>query len=110
VGLSVKTDPQCIAVDGLTNAAERKLRIHPKEAGHSIEDLPLLSHNAGSDKLSAAEILKSLGLEVNGGGEGAEVWYVGVSEQIGDGHEEAGSLMKTTGALSGEVDGNTTMQ
>ena len=64
VGLSIVIDPQCIALDGLTNAAERKLRIHPKEDGHSIEDLPSLSQSAGSDELSAAEILKSLGLEV----------------------------------------------
>ena len=71
-------------MDGLTNATERKLRIHPKEADHSIEDLPSPSQSAGSDKLSAAEILKSLGLEVNGPGKSAEVWYVGVSEQTGD--------------------------
>jgi hypothetical protein len=35
--------------------------------------------------LNAAEILESLGLEVTGAGKGAEVWFVGTSEQTGGG-------------------------
>lgn len=74
----------------LTNATGHKPRIHPKEIGHSIEDLPSLSQKAAeSDKLSAAEILKSLGLEVIGTGKSAEVWFVGASEQTEDEEMEA---------------------
>lgn len=61
---------------------ERKLRIHPKEAGHSIEDLPSLSlASSGSGELSAEEITKMLGIETRGAGKGAEVWFVGVAGQ-----------------------------
>lgn len=61
---------------------ERKLRIHPKEAGHSIEDLPSLSLeiSQGGD-LSAEEITKMLGIETRCDGNGAEVWFVGVREK-----------------------------
>lgn len=73
-------------MDGLTNATEHKLRIHSKEAAQSIEDLPSLSEEKAieSDKVSAAEILKSLGLEVSGVGKSAELWFVGISEQTED--------------------------
>ena len=72
-------------MDGLTDETEYKQRIHPKEAGHSIEDLPSMSQRVSeSDKLSAAEILKILGLELSGTGKSVEVWFIGANEQTGD--------------------------
>jgi hypothetical protein len=53
--------------------------------------------------LSAAEILRSLGLEVTGAGKGAEVWYVGTSEQTGAEQEEASLFMWTSETPSGEA-------
>lgn len=98
-------------MDGLRNVAECKFRIHPKEAGHSIEGLPSLSHRAAeSDELSAAEILKSLGLEVNGAGKSAEVWFVGVSEQTEDEETEVDVFKGTMGTPAGGTDGGKTMQ
>ncbi|KAM0710800.1 hypothetical protein Q7P35_001538 [Cladosporium inversicolor] len=88
-----------------------KTRIHPKEAGHSIEDLPSLSPRAGEiDKLSAAEILKSLGLEVNGAGKSAEVWFVGVSEQTGDEEMEVNVTTEVMGTPAGGPDGGKQVQ
>lgn len=66
--------------DKTDKSAERKLRIHPKEAGHSIEPLPSLSlASSQGGELSAEEITKRLGIEIRGVGKGAEVWFVGVS-------------------------------
>lgn len=79
---SEPTDLQWDVVSQLTDPTEHKPRIRPKESNHGIEDLPSLSQKAAqSDKLSAAEILKSFGLEVSGAGKGAEVWFVGASEE-----------------------------
>lgn len=111
VGLSIEFGPACVAVDGLTDATERKLRIHPKEAGHSIEDLPSLTQRAAeSDKLSAAEIFESLGLEVSGAGKSAEVWFVGASEQTGDEKMELDVTTEAMGTPAGGSDGGKTMQ
>jgi hypothetical protein len=64
------------------DTAGHKPRIHPKEAGHRIDDLPSQSQvQTESEKLSAAELVKSLGLQVNGVGRNAELWYVGSGEQ-----------------------------
>lgn len=98
-------------MDGLTDATEYKNRVHPKEAGHSIEDLPSMSQRVSeSDKLSAAEILKSLGLEVNGAGKSAEVWFIGANEQTGD--EEMGVDVATQamGTPASGADGGKTMR
>lgn len=101
-------------MDGLTNATEHKLRIHPEEAAHSIEDLPSLSEEKAieSDKVSAAEILKSLGLEVSGAGKSAELWFVGVSEQTGDEEVEVEVDVSTdaTGIPATPTDGGKAMQ
>ena len=106
VGLSIEFGPACVTVDGLTDATERKLRIHPKEAGHSIEDLPSLSQKAAqSDKLSAAEILKSFGLEVSGAGKGAEVWFVGASEETENKEAQVDMAVGATETPSGGPDG-----
>jgi hypothetical protein len=62
--------------------AGHKPRIHPKEAGHRIDNLPSQSQaQTESEDMSAAELVKSLGLEVNGVGRSAELWYVGSGEQ-----------------------------
>jgi hypothetical protein len=67
------------------NTAGRKPRIHPKEASHRIEDLPSLSRAPSeSKKMSAAEIIKSLGLQATGAGRNVELWYVGSGEPQGD--------------------------
>lgn len=73
--------------------------------------MPSLSQKAtGIDKLSAAEILKSLGLEVSGAGKNAEVWFVGVGEQTEDEKEEAGFPMEVTETPPGGTDGGKIVQ
>jgi hypothetical protein len=98
-------------VSGLTDATEHKLRFRPKEAAHSIEDLPSLSEKAiESDKVSAAEILKSLGLEVSGVGKSAELWFVGAREQIEDGEVENDTSVEAMGSLSSGPSSGEAMQ
>lgn len=73
--------------------------------------MPSLSPRAGEiDKLSAAEILKSLGLEVNGAGKSAEVWFVGVSEQTGDEEMEVNVTTEVMGTPAGGPDGGKQVQ
>jgi hypothetical protein len=78
--------------------AGHKPRIHPKEASHRIDDLPSQSQaQTESEKMSAAELVKSLGLQVNGVGRNAELWYAGSGkEQQGDSF----SLSETEGVDS----------
>jgi hypothetical protein len=72
--------------------------------------LPSLSRKATEgDKLSAAEILKSLGLEVGGAGKSAEVWYIGASEHTED-EMEADMSVEATGTPSSGSTGGMTMQ
>ncbi|GAB7327028.1 hypothetical protein MBLNU13_g10966t2 [Cladosporium sp. NU13] len=88
---------------------KHKTRIHPEEAGHSIEDLPRLSQKATqSDKVNAAEIVKSLGLETSGVGKGAEVWFVGTSEQAEDEEMEVDMSVDATETPSGGSGGGKT--
>ena len=104
-----------ITADRLTNVTEHKSRIHSKEDDHSIEDLPSLFQKAGeSEKMNAAEILKSLGLEVSGAGKSAEVWFVGASEQVEDEMEvdvSVEAVEKSTARTYGsKSDGGKTVQ
>lgn len=63
-------------------ATGRKPRIHPKEAGHRIDDLPSLPQaETEVGKMTVAELVKSLGLQVAGDGRNVELWYVGSDEQ-----------------------------
>lgn len=63
--------------------------------------MPSLSEKAiESDKVSAAEILKSLGLEVSGAGKSAELWFVGVRGQTEDGEVEVDTSVEAMGSLS----------
>ena len=111
VGLSGPNGSQWSVPKRLTNATERKPRIHPKEAGHSIEDLPSLSQQATqSDNLNAAEILKSLGLQVSGTGESAGVWFVGTSEQTEDEGSDFNMAVEATETASGDSGGGKTRQ
>jgi hypothetical protein len=65
--------------------AGHKPRIHPKEASHRIEDLPsLLRVPSESEKMSAAELVESLGLQATGAGKNVELWYVGSGEPQDD--------------------------
>ena len=90
----------------MTSNTEYKHRIHPKEAGHSIEDLPSLSLiTIESDRMGATEILKSLGLEVSGAGKGAEMWFVGAGERIGDEKEEARMSVEAKATSADGTDG-----
>ena len=107
---SEPTDLQWDVVSQLTDPIEHKPRIRPKESNHSIEDLPSLSQKAAqSDKLSAAEILKSLGLGVNGAGKSAEVWFVGASEQIEDEEMKFDMSVETNESPSAGSDAGKTM-
>lgn len=51
--------------------------------------------------MSSAEILESLGLEVSGAGKGAEVWFVGASEQTGDEEVEVDVTVEAAETPSG---------
>ena len=61
------------------NAEPKTSRVHPKEAHHQIENLPPLSLEFKSgEKVNAAGLAKSFGLEFRGvAGMSTEVWYVG---------------------------------
>lgn len=64
--------------------AERKTRVHPQEAGHSIKDLPSVSppltESSDAKPLDGKEIAKQLGLQISGTGKGAEIWFIGPKE------------------------------
>lgn len=78
--------------------------------------MPSLSQKAAEgDKLSAAEILKSLGLEVSGTGKSAEVWFVGASEQTEDEGVEVDKSVEATktpsdGSSGGNANGGKAMK
>jgi hypothetical protein len=65
---------------------------------------------AESDKLGAAEILKSLGLAVSGAGKSAEVWFVGASEQTEGEKMEVDMSVEATETPSGSSGGGKTLK
>jgi hypothetical protein len=68
-------------------------RVHATEAYHQIENLPPLSHEfKRGDKLDAAELAKSLGLEPTGAGMSVEVWYVGPRKEPSEGFAESAKV------------------
>jgi hypothetical protein len=70
----------------------------------------LLREVTGSESVGAAEVLQSLGLEVNGAGKSAEVWFVGASERAEDEQREVDLPVEAIETPSGKAESGKTLR